>query len=301
MSKYKKSQIEGGIFLLGLGVFFLLRTFGIIGSFNWEFLFRFWPVLIILVGLSMIFKETPFWWLTTVIFVAGIIILFIVNPEIPYNDNYPFVEEGEVISYNMPVRDSLRELDLELNIGAGRFIIDSVDNDENLYELYTHRRGRRPEIEYFARGQTGHLKIKAYSFSHHRGRGPWHLYLNPRLLHSIEINTGAGKFELDFSNLKIKDLKINSGAADLNIYLGTDIENIEINTGAGNIKINIPEGKAVSVKSGLLLSNHNFQELGLIKTRSYHQSPGFDHSAEKLYIEINAPLSNIQLNYYSVD
>lgn len=299
MAKYKKSQIEGGILLIGLGILFLLNSFGIISGFNWEVLFRFWPVLIILVGFSMIFSDTPLWWLTTVIFVAGIIILVIINPELPYNDDYPLIQDGETARYNMPMRDSIRELDIELNIGAGRFIVDSVNDEEHLYELFTDRRGRMPEIDYFARGKTGHLKIKAFNFP--RGRRNWQLNLNPQILNTIELNTGAGKFELDFSNLKIKDLQINSGAADLGLYLGNNVESVEINMGAGNIKINVPEGKEVRIKSGLLISTNNFEEMGLIKTKSYYQSPGYDRSPEKLLIEINAPLSNIQLHYYSVD
>ena len=66
--------------------------------------------------------------------------------------------------------------------------------------------------------------------------------------------------KLDFSNLKIKDLQINSGAADLGLYLGNNVESVEINMGAGNIKINVPEGKEVRIKSGLLISTNNCRD-----------------------------------------
>lgn len=306
MDDRKRSQIDGGIILIGLGILFMLRTTGVIGGFNWSLLFRFWPVLIILVGLNLIFKETPLWWFTTVVFVLGVIVLFIINPEIDYNrhNQHSFVEDGEYLSYNMPLQDPITELELDLNIGAASLVLDRVNDDNNLYELITDRRGIRPEIDYSFREETGYLKIKQSKeirFSTLSRRNNWQLQLNPHLTHNIEINTGAGQFELDFNNLKIKELTVNSGAAKMIIYLGSEIETVKLNMGAGNIDLYVPEEKAVSIKTGLLFSNNNFKELGLIKTNNYYQTPDFADSHEKIKIEINSPLTNIKLYFYSVD
>lgn len=306
MDNRKRSQIDGGIILIGLGVIFLLNTFGVISGFNWDLLFRFWPVLIILIGLNLIFKETPLWWFSTVIFVLGVIALFIINPEIPYtrHHSYQFMEDGDALRYNMPIKDPINELAIDLNIGAGRLLLDSVNDGNNLYELDIDRRGRRPEIDYFTEGETGYLKIRQSRGMHMSSimkRTHWQLHLNPGFIHRIDINTGAGEFELDFNDLKIKNLEINSGAAKLTIYMGSVVENVKLNMGAGNVKLYVPKGRAVSIKSGLLISNNNFKEMGLIKTNGYYQTPNFADSTEKIFIEINAPVTNIQLLYYSVE
>lgn len=45
-----------GLFLLFLGILFLLQTFNVLPWGLWGTLWRFWPVLIISVGLSLLFR-----------------------------------------------------------------------------------------------------------------------------------------------------------------------------------------------------------------------------------------------------
>ncbi len=56
----KPSGMKGlipGIFLIGLGSIFLLNEFGYLSWYIWEDIVDFWPVLIILIGLNMIFRN----------------------------------------------------------------------------------------------------------------------------------------------------------------------------------------------------------------------------------------------------
>ena len=58
-----------GIFLLFLGVIFLLQNFDVISWGLWKELWRFWPVLVIGLGLRLLMKNYhP--WLVSVIFIV---------------------------------------------------------------------------------------------------------------------------------------------------------------------------------------------------------------------------------------
>ncbi|MBA7704527.1 hypothetical protein ES703_113341 [subsurface metagenome] len=51
----------GGIFLLFLGIVFLLQSFGILSWAIWETLWRFWPMLIIMAGLGILLRRYNVW------------------------------------------------------------------------------------------------------------------------------------------------------------------------------------------------------------------------------------------------
>jgi len=51
----------GGILLLFLGVVFLLQTLDVLPWALWETLLRFWPVLIIILGLSVLLRRYNVW------------------------------------------------------------------------------------------------------------------------------------------------------------------------------------------------------------------------------------------------
>jgi len=56
--RYKNKSMFFGITILGLGVLFLLRNLGIITEFSWSII---WPILLIAVGLSAMFKKRKIW------------------------------------------------------------------------------------------------------------------------------------------------------------------------------------------------------------------------------------------------
>jgi len=72
----KNRDYTPGIILIGLGIFFLLRNFGIIGLISFRYLFQFWPVMLIITGINLIFEKYTFVSVVTwTLFFAVIIIL----------------------------------------------------------------------------------------------------------------------------------------------------------------------------------------------------------------------------------
>ena len=65
MSGEKPQRVLGvsiwGIFLLFLGVVFLLQTFSVLRWGLWGTLWRFWPVLIIVIGLGILLRRYNAW------------------------------------------------------------------------------------------------------------------------------------------------------------------------------------------------------------------------------------------------
>ena len=213
---------------------------------------------------------------------------------------------GKDIVYEMEIREefntAIKELEIDINTGIGELKIDSLDHVDYLYELGTAKAGEyRPVVDYSEKEEAGYLKISQRNDIKFIGKNKWKLNLHPLFTHTIDINIGMGRFNFSLENLKIKDLRIKSGLARLNVFLGQDTEAMKLKMAVSNISLNLPEGKAVSIKMDTLICNNNFTDRGLIKTGEYYKSPDFETASDKLEIEINSPLSYLQLHYYKAD
>src|SRR3990172_9810189 len=51
----------GGIFLLFLGVVFLLQSLGVLPWSLWNTLWRFWPVILVITGLGLLLRRLNVW------------------------------------------------------------------------------------------------------------------------------------------------------------------------------------------------------------------------------------------------
>lgn len=72
----KPRSVTGAIFLIILGVIFLLNNLGYLSWTVWSALWRLWPVLLIFAGLEAIFKGSRLseW----VIFILGIVVFAVI-------------------------------------------------------------------------------------------------------------------------------------------------------------------------------------------------------------------------------
>ena len=99
MDETRRSRIFSGTILICLGLVLLLQTMGIIQSLNWNFLLKFWPLLLIFAGLNILFKRSKLWWLVPVLLIISFITLIIIGqPSYPgrdYNYEYNYEYEDE--------------------------------------------------------------------------------------------------------------------------------------------------------------------------------------------------------------
>ncbi|MEJ6950638.1 LiaF transmembrane domain-containing protein [Natronospora cellulosivora (SeqCode)] len=309
MSKENRSQISAGILLIGLGILFLLNTLGLVRGFNWRLLLDFWPVIIILIGLNIIFKNTKLWWLTSLVLVFAILALFLVDGgtgysryEYTYRPYFAFRSPLETYNREMPYGSELEKMYVTLNLGAGRLIIGEVDAN-NVYEAKLQYADKVPELNYYYENRIAYFSIKEFERSRNRfnfsARNDWTINLKPQLPLSIQVNAGAGDFDLDLGSHLISNLTVNSGAGNLKLRLGEEADNIRINSAAGNIDIFVPEEKEVQIRTVGLIRQNNFSDQGLIKgaDNTYH-SKNFKSDENALEIEINSPVSKSSINFY---
>jgi fatty acid desaturase len=78
MSERSYKDLTGAITLISVGIIFLLNTTGILSWNVWEYIFRFWPFMLILVGIKILLPNNKTSSITiAVIYLLAIAYVFI--------------------------------------------------------------------------------------------------------------------------------------------------------------------------------------------------------------------------------
>ncbi len=296
-----------GLILVGVGLIFLLNTLGIATFRIWYFIIKFWPLILIIIGLNMILKKSKLWWiipiLVLVIFVGAIIMPEAVmrrfnTDDIFIMDSNNGEREGVYQEYK-EYENGITNFDVDLIYGANRLHIDKVRDNDNLYDLDLDYKNAQPNIYYKVFNNKAELKIEqSKKVNIGLNSKMWRVSLNGRVPININLKAGAGDLLLDLKELQVNNLRIDAGLGQLDIkYPDRDNKTI-INAGAGNIKLSIPSQTALRIETNSVINNNNFEETGLIKLyKNVYQSKNYGEVEHRIDIKISTSAGNINVEH----
>ena len=293
MKKEKKSKVTVGgiditekgrdlvwpIFMIFIGVVFLLNTLLIIDWNIWLYLIRFWPVFLILGGLRLVFGHSKVGEIVLAIislFVfSGIIFLsYVVNTEdekvwffpveivenVRENFGNMFENKGEELSKDFTIEstdyEDVEEVVLNIDAVASTFTLEDDDpgNYLDFESTYFDNMGV-PKLE--EELKDGILNL---SFSSEfpqgtitwRNSSPTYTFTlgGKDVVNSVYIDLGAGKGTLDLDVAKTSEISSNIGAGKLDITLSEDSipsDSLNFDIGAGEGTLTIPEDVSFSL------------------------------------------------------
>ncbi len=290
-------RVFWGLLLILVGIIFTLSNFGIL-SHNFIFsLFKFWPLLVIIWGLSIITGKTKgsFW------LVIILIMVLLVGGGMSWT-SYQYKNEKAVSvkgEESLPIEAGIEKGSFKIDYGAGNLGIGKNPGKEINF-IYKDSFAA-PKLDYKIKNNQAEYKIK-----HSTGRTStpipnkpqreWKVNLPQNLLWDLELNLGAAKAELDFREIDLKSLDLDMGAGDITIWLGergleTDID---IDAGASNIKIIVPQNMELKIKVDGGLNSTNLGDLGLTKKDGYYIIEDIT-SSSKLILKFEGGVSRFEL------
>lgn len=321
----KKSGRGLGIFLLLVGSVFLLHELGAFSyleaTYNLSFwgiiwsliasIFNLWPLLLIILGISIIFRNRILGIIMNIAFVVILIVNAFFGPF--YYFGVPWISGiTNWNSFNEQIFDSQgnykysNQLDYsasmitgnsEINLGACELTINSSKNEAA--KIDSNIKGISADL-----GQSDD-KLNVYVTEEEIFSGMQpnisrsaHIYLGDKIDWAIKITTGASKSILNLADLKVSSLYLELGAGDTEIHMGDKDKKVsmEIDGGVSNIKIYIPTSAAVIINTDAGVSSDNFDSLNLVKTGdSQYKSKDYDSAGLKFDITISTGVSNIDL------
>ncbi len=300
----KTGKVIWGVFIAFIGVVILGINFNFWDMDIWLKLLYYWPVILILIGLKLTIPNDRAYLTILLVIIVAIAALIKFNPN-DINGKITSLQKTEFL----PTQNFYKSLDSEtraakvsLNLGA---VDIAVKGDDSIGNLYSGTFDAPEKIQISEKSNNGIQEtifgqetISSLGFGSQTR--DFNLNLSPTLPYDFEINTGASNLDLDFSNLTIDKLSIDSGASNGTITIGTKSSLVEttISTGASKYTFNIPEDFAIYIRSESALTDHNFESLNLTKTDNIYKSADYETAGKKIKFDISAGVAKIDILKY---
>jgi len=289
------------LILIGAGVIFLMANFGYIDVNNvWAVLWRFWPVLLVLVGVDILFGSRStvgaiFSALLGIAVIAGIVALIWFAPQIPaLRSQIETSRELHVEERSQPLGD-IDAARLNIDVGGGDFQLSSLEDSDNLIEANVRHYG---ELVFDVSQRAGRADITldvsrgnpAQWFS--VGRETWDIGLHPAATYEIEMEAGSGTLDIDLSGLQVSDFSYEQGSGRTELALpATGTVDCVIDIGSGEMDITVPEGMEARVVldkgSGSFSAGSRFELVrGSEQRDGTWQTANWDREGEHIDIQI---------------
>ncbi len=286
-----------GLVLITAGVVFLLQTLGVVSwTVGWE-LFRYWPVLLIAFGVSIILGTRAPW-------IAVVIIALLLGGSVAAAAWYsPSPGPGkQTISELREPLDQTESLEVTINFGAGTVVLaDLPAESSSLVEaVFSSSGGSGEAVHSLMRsGDRAELTLERTS-SGFLGRSPvqdWEVRLSRTVTIDLTVDLGASDVTIDLGDLCVNDLDINAGATNLNVILpaAAGFSSADFDVGASSLTIVVPEGVAVRIDTDTGLASVDIDERRFPKVDGRNQSPGYQDSPNRVDGSISGGVADIEV------
>jgi hypothetical protein len=307
----KTKHLFWGILFISIGLLWLLEHFMRI-YVEWDYVWKLWPVVIILWGVSLMIGNQ---------IIKGIVVAitaFILAFALFASFQYGFVHIGHGIDwtinddnnvYRYGVTDYSEEFDnnyskatLNFNAGAGSFI--SHDTTNNLFAAHAEGKKNNYSLSKSVTDTNVELNFDMNNgninfFHNNRIRNRVDFKLNTQPVWNLNFDLGAASVDLDLSPYKTENITVDMGAASLKLKIGDllDKTNLSIDAGASSIEISIPEKAWCEIKTDVSLSSKHFDGFKSIESDLF-RTDNFENAKKKIYISIDSGVSSIKVTRY---
>lgn len=296
-------SITGALILIAIGVVFLIMNLR--PQINpWPILFRYWPLILIFIGVGKIFDSFVFRDRSgapsgdhisgvSVAFVALILIFGLA------------IWRGHKVEGNELVHDShslallgAKDVSASIEMPAGQLTLTGGASDLLDSDFSYDREEGKPAVDYSVNDGHGQLTITQEGHHIHFGgtRNNWNLHFGENEPLDLTLKIGAGQSDLDFRTLNLKHLEVNIGAGQMNLDLsGPRTANLDadIQGGVGSATIRLPKDVGVIVHASGGIGSIN--TAGLIHQDGAYVNAAYGKSAATINLQVHGGIGQIDL------
>jgi hypothetical protein len=296
----RRSSLGFGLVLIAVGVFFLVLNLRP-GLDPWPFLFHYWPVILIVLGLAklaeiMIAKggsgtRGPSIVSAAVVMVVVLLLVFGMSKRGQADSTLEHeaqnVDKGAATSVIATLEVPAGELNLN---GGATHLLDADFR-------YTRAEGQ-PYVDYNVSGQSGQLRITQHGGGVHMGNNDndWDLKFANDVPLDLELKMGAGEGNLHMQGIDLTRLEVHMGAGELNLDLTGDRKkdlNAEIHGGVGEVTIRLPRDVGVQVEANGGIGS--VEASGLRHNGDEYVNDAFGKSPVTIHMTVKGGIGQINL------
>lgn len=310
-----------GVLLVAVGALFIFDNMDLI-DFSFSALISLWPVLLVLWGISIlpvkaVYKtvgalliavfalvyastsDKTFWW------EGDIMRNLDKNVHMNFDHDGDEIDEEETyytFTFDEEEDAQIQEANLVMDVAAGKFRIDDTTTEHIIdFDAYSNIGPYTSNM--VTNGNTADIQIGLEDAFIKNGtnRNRASVKLNPNIIWDINMDVGAADLRADLRKFKVRNIDIDGGASSINLKIGELLKemHLKLDAGAASIKISIPENAGCKIDSESFLVDLDLE--GFVKNEEGdHVTANFEESEQKIYIEVDAAISQLTVTRYSI-
>jgi hypothetical protein len=297
----KPGRVFWGVFFVLLGFLLLAARFGFF-TIVWTDLWRFWPLVLVLIGGALLLRGSKYSMLMLGLGGGLLAILLVSLFTFSWIDgDWETSRDSREQTFTVPYDTVTQRASLVYEGGAGT--VEVHGGAQGLFDANT----RTSFGEYlFSVDSIGEGKEIRMTFE-----GGGHKWRIGRLDHDavvalragpvwdLDMSLGAAKVDLDLSALTVDRLKLENGAARATIRLGDRGKEtiVNIDAGASSIRLEVPESAGCELRVEAPLSSKRFPGFEKLGDGEY-RTENFSSAERKISVTIHAGVSSIRVTRY---
>lgn len=310
----RTEKIVWGLILIFVGTIFLLDNMNVI-DFYWRSVWRFWPVIFILIGANMLLSRISDSKLAalmiTLITIASLGFIGFQGTQEPHHKRWLMFNEDtmenesssstDTSTFTAPYEGAPKA---RLSIQGGATSYRLSDTTVNLFDAEVKRRFGK-----YILNKSTDDSVEVITFRMRDNKKSWSLdelegnetklQINRKPEWDIKVEMGAGEAILDLREYKVRNLKFEGGAASFQTKIGSKLPltEVSVETGVANVEIEVPETSACRIVVDSGLSSKDF--IGFVKQADgTYKTPNYNTAENKIHINLKGGLSSFEVRKY---
>ncbi len=299
----KASRVLAGLIIVLLGIAILLSNFDIV-SFDWGLIFRMWPVLLILAGISVLVpneRAKVVLYIVTIVLVVVWIFSAFSRGSRSFRHVFDNKSNVRIQEFSVEMDRGVQHAVFTLDGGAGSFSIQ--DTTGSVVSARTESNVGSYNFDSDKNGGTETMNLSMKNGTH-----DWHfghsennvkIRLNSKPDWNLNINVGACAGDFDLTPYRVRSANIDAGASDITVRLGekSDTTNLDIDTGISKLTIYVPAASGCQIDDKAELSAKSFDGFTKNENGTYRTS-NFKNTSKKIFVSLDAGVSSIRVVRY---
>jgi len=285
-----------GIFLLFLGVVLLLQTLNVLQWSLWGTLWRFWPALLIILGVAIIMRHSSIWLICSITLVVLGVSLGIA---IWQNNTDGFGGKNSVQTFTQPL-SGLSDARVNIDFTAGNFTIESLPSGSaNLVEVNADTKNNVSSMEtsFSQQNNTGYLALDSTNQQYWPGGGiTWNADFTRDIPLTFDITSAASQTDIDLEHMNLAKLtlELNAGDSSIDFPSPRGVVRATIEANAANVVISLPDDAAVRVQASTSIGSLDVNSR-FIKQGNDYVTTNYDGASDRIELEIETNIGRVQV------
>ena len=296
-SLFRRKEIVGPVFMIGLGCVFLLSSLGLLGWGAWDVLWRLWPLLLVAVGIEIIVGRRSIW-----ISLLSVMLIFAVLAGAIWLSGLGTLGGERLTSetISQALDADIAQAEIYLAPAVGDLNLFPLTESDNLISGDVNiGKGRPVWSDYDVSGDTAkfYVEVRSVTVYPNNFGWDWDFGLTTLIPLKLDVSMGVGDMSLDLAGLTVSRLDVSQGVGEITVFLPfQDSYRADISQAIGNIVVVVPDDIGVRIEVSRAISAFSvpsdFEHRG-----DFYYSPGYDNAEVHADLEISQAIGNIEVKY----